>query len=89
MKFTCPCCGHMTLPEQPPGTDEICPVCYWHDDRIQFLDPHYEGGANDESLREAQQNFLEFGAFSARFRGNVRAPRSDEPRDPQWKPVGA
>lgn len=30
-KYECPCCGQMTLNTQ--GEDEICPVCYYTDDR--------------------------------------------------------
>jgi len=58
IKFTCPCCGYKTLDEQPPGTYEICGLCRWEDDSVQFKDPDYEGGANRESLRAAQYNFL-------------------------------
>jgi len=57
-KYTCPCCGYKTLDDLPPGTYEICKLCGWEDDFVQFRDPDYEGGANGESLREAQYNFL-------------------------------
>ena len=56
--YTCPCCGYKTLGEKPPGTYEICELCGWEDDAVQFDDPDYEGGANSESLREAQHVFL-------------------------------
>ncbi|ETR68050.1 MAG: hypothetical protein OMM_10927 [Candidatus Magnetoglobus multicellularis str. Araruama] len=48
------------IDEKPPGTYEICGLCGWEDDSVQFKDPDadYEGGANGESLREAQYNFL-------------------------------
>ena len=29
-KFTCPCCGYLTLNER--GAYDICPVCFWEDD---------------------------------------------------------
>ena len=29
--YPCPCCGFITLPER--GGDDICPVCFWEDDR--------------------------------------------------------
>lgn len=38
-KFVCPCCGHRTLTEKPPGTYNICQVCFWEDDPIQFKIP--------------------------------------------------
>ncbi|MBS7426825.1 hypothetical protein KHP59_01710 [Virgibacillus sp. 19R1-5] len=50
MKYTCPCCGYKTLNEEPPGTFEICEICFWEDDYTQFADPDYEGGANAPSL---------------------------------------
>ena len=57
MKFTCPCCGYKTFDLEPPGTVDICPVCYWQDDLIQYLDPDFEGGANVFSLRQSQEAF--------------------------------
>lgn len=56
-RWPCPCCSYATLPEEPPGTFFICPVCSWEDDRVQFRDPDYVGGANRESLRQARTRF--------------------------------
>ena len=77
-RYPCPCCGYLTLPEPPPGTYEICKVCFWEDDGVQFNDPDYEGGANEVSLRQAGDNYREFVVSQLRFRANVRPPRSDE-----------
>ena len=77
-KFQCPCCGYKTLREEPPGTYDICPVCRWEDDPIQFADPSYRGGANSESLTEARENFRSFGASSLRDKPNTRPPTEDE-----------
>ena len=55
--YTCACCGYKTLGEQPPGTFEICHVCGWEDDNVQFHDPDFQGGANGISLRQAQYDF--------------------------------
>jgi hypothetical protein len=55
----CPCCGNQTLGET--GNYEICEVCNWEDDPLQRGDPDYEGGANEVSLKQTRQNFLEFG----------------------------
>ncbi|MBJ8192719.1 hypothetical protein JDS79_38930, partial [Bacillus cereus] len=49
-KYTCPCCGYKTLNDEPPGTYDICEICFWEDDGIQFADPDYDGGANIVSL---------------------------------------
>jgi len=84
--FTCPCCGHRTLSE-PPGSHEICEVCFWEDDGVQILDPAYAGGANGSSLMECQANFQRQGASQDRFVGEVRPPADGESRDPEWRPA--
>lgn len=76
--FPCPCCGYLTLGERPPGTYEICPVCCWEDDYVQFHDPDSAGGANKVSLRQARANFAAFGASSRERLQRVRAPRAGE-----------
>ena len=77
-RYPCPCCGYLTLGEKPPGTFLICDVCGWEDDRVQYRDPCYEGGANRVSLKEARLNFSTFGASEKRFLKRVRPPQEDE-----------
>jgi hypothetical protein len=84
--YTCPCCGYKTLSDQPPGTYEICPICFWEDDQIQFNDPDYEGGANKVSLKQAQNNFKEFGACEREMLKHVRKPSEQDQKDRNWKP---
>lgn len=76
--FPCPCCGYLTLAEEPPGTYEICDVCFWEDDYVQFKDESYRGGANDMSLEEARRNFKELGAKSREHVKLVRDPSPEE-----------
>ncbi|MGD9108076.1 MAG: CPCC family cysteine-rich protein [Gammaproteobacteria bacterium] len=76
--YECPCCGYLTLSEKPPGTFEICPVCFWEDDNVQFDDPGYAGGANKVSLSQAKKNFARFGASDERFLSRVRKPLPEE-----------
>ena len=57
-RYACPCCGRLTLPEEPPGTFDICKECGWEDDNVQFDDPDARGGANSESLREARERYF-------------------------------
>ena len=76
--YKCPCCGFLTLSEQPPGTFEICPVCNWEDDAAQAANPTLEGGANRVSLEQARGNFARFGASSKDAIGAVRKPLPDE-----------
>lgn len=78
LAFPCPCCGFLTLAQRPPGTFDICPVCFWEDDQIQFRDPDYRGGANTVSLTEARVNFRTLGASDPNFTANVRPPHPHE-----------
>ena len=87
IKYTCPCCGYKTLSEKPPGTYEICPICFWEDDGVQFNDPDYEVGANRVSLRQAQKNFIRYGVAELKDKSHVRKPSKNDVKDPNWKPL--
>jgi len=75
-EYPCPGCGFLVFGE-PSGSFAICPVCGWEDDNVQFADPHYQGGANGNSLAEHRRGvlsrfppaILEYGGFQ---------------RDPGW-----
>jgi hypothetical protein len=66
------------MESEPPGTFEICPVCFWEDDGVQYEDPGYEGGANGISLNKARENYKKIGAISEKYLENVRKPFNDE-----------
>ena len=72
--------------EDAPGSDEICPVCFWQDDIVQLRWPDFGGGANRPSLIEAQENLDRFGAVEERFPQYVRAATPSEPLDQAWRP---
>lgn len=57
--YPCPCCGHRVLDDMP-GSYEICPVCFWEDDRVQFRWPTMDGGARlrPERLIERRRALL-------------------------------
>lgn len=78
MKFKCPCCGYRTLSIEKRGSYEICPVCYWEDDKVQFADPEFKGGANRVSLTEARANFKAYGVSEPEHKSKVRKPFDDE-----------
>jgi hypothetical protein len=65
--YPCPCCGHLTLSENTHDTFEICTVCNWEDDDVQFNNPDFPGGANEACLNEARINFKIFGTSSRKF----------------------
>jgi Cysteine-rich CPCC len=66
------------MDRKPGDTFDLCPVCFWEDDPVQFDDHDYEGGANKVSLNEARKNFREFGAAERQFVDKVRPPRKEE-----------
>ena len=87
MKNPCPCCGYKTLDDIPPGTYEICEICFCEDDIVQFKNPNYEGGANAVSLLMAQRNFATFGACDEACVDVVRKPTRMDERDINWRPI--
>lgn len=76
--FPCPCCQFLTLSKAPPGTYDICPVCNWEDDPVQFYDPEFKGGANEVSLSAARKNLQTFGSSCKEGLGSVREPLAAE-----------
>lgn len=82
--YPCPCCGHLIFSE-PPGSFEICLVCFWEDDVVQLVYPTTMTGANRLTLHESQREFLRTGACEARFAANVTRP-IDAARDRAWRP---
>lgn len=85
-RYTCPCCGYGTL-GAPPGSYEVCAICFWEDDPVQLLDPWFPGGANRPNLVEAQAAYARCGAMDPRFLQHVRAALPGDERDPAWRCV--
>ena len=83
-EYPCPCCGYLVF-DEPPGSYDICPICFWEDDLSQLRFPRTTG-ANHVSLLEAQGNFIKEGVCELGFSSNVRAPTASDLRDPQWHP---
>jgi hypothetical protein len=84
--YPCPCCGYLVF-THPPGSYDICPVCFWEDDALQLeFATTLAGGANGVTLVEAQANFQRFGACDERSMRHCRPP-GDTPRDPEWRAI--
>jgi Cysteine-rich CPCC len=81
--ITCPCCGYKTI------TDEydICALCNWEHDCFQVKYPDATGANGHVTLREAQHNFMSFGACDRSAIQSVRASGPNDERDPDWKPL--
>lgn len=77
-KYQCPCCEYYTLDEGYPNSFNICPVCFWEDDGVQFDERDYEGGANDVSLNQAKENFKKIRACDPASINVVRPPKEIE-----------
>lgn len=83
-RITCPCCGYRTITEE----FDICRICRWEHDLVQESNPDSFGGANSGvTLRQAQRNFVRFGACDQENLPDAKKPGPDDVRDPQWKPV--
>jgi hypothetical protein len=74
----CPCCGYKTL--RGRGQDEICEVCFWHDDGQDEaeIDEVWGGPNRSLSLRQGRTNFAKLRAAEERFRPFVRPPLEEE-----------
>lgn len=82
MPLPCPACGFLTLPPDHYGSYALCPLCDWEDDGLQLANPASAGGANRESLAEAQaQALVRSPLGSGEVRGFSRS------RD--WRPLTA
>jgi len=79
--LTCPCCGYKTISDE----HEICEVCAWQYNDFQNTRPDDSGGPNKISLRDAQGNFMKWGAKSMKHVDSVRPPGPDDVKDLNWQ----
>ena len=70
------------MPETSYGTYNICEVCGWEDDGVQLATPACGGGANKESLVEAQLAALARVPFGMAESAGICRSRS-------WRPLSA
>lgn len=52
----CPVCGKYNFKED----FDVCPVCYWQNDRVQMEYPDMHG-ANSMTIGEARENYKKYG----------------------------
>ena len=77
----CPACGFLTI-QGSYGSYVICGICGWEDDQMQLANPACGGGANSESLIEAQASAL------GRYPVDIATARGVR-RDDRWRPLNA
>lgn len=68
----CQCCDYFTLSER--GCWELCKVCFWEDEELDFDAPDFVSGANHITLREGRENFSRLGACEKRVARFVCSP---------------
>lgn len=61
-KHKCPVCGKFEFEYE--GCFDICEVCGWHDDPIQFENPDEKYCANQISLNEAREVYKKRGGWA-------------------------
>jgi hypothetical protein len=86
--FPCSCCGYRVFSANEYY--EFCPVCYWERWPGETAWPDSWIGTNSVTLRDAQRNFLLFGAISEGYDLDFLGNRPREfnlHRDPNWKPL--
>lgn len=86
--FPCPCCGRLVF-DEPSGSEEICPVCFWQDDLFGLLDPYTVSGPNKVSLERGQKNFALAGSSDTRLPRRRQAPAAKYALDHNWRAVDA
>ncbi len=80
----CPCCGYNTFNPKKRLELEICSICFWEDDPLQFNDPHLEFSGNLVSLVQAQQNFEKIGTSEKDMKRYCRKPDKDDRINTEW-----
>jgi hypothetical protein len=74
--------------EGPPGSYDICEICFWEDDALQLeFATTLAGGANGVTLEEAQRSYMVVAAKRPERAGDTRSPRPDDERDAGWRPI--
>lgn len=79
-RYACPCCGYRTLALPSPGSWLTCEVCGWTDEGRENV-------ASEERLFVAQREFVRTGRSWRDAEGHVRAPRPEEAREAEWRPM--
>ncbi|NIB41780.1 hypothetical protein HBA55_19395 [Pseudomaricurvus alkylphenolicus] len=75
----CPSCGFLTC-EENYGSYNICEICGWEDDGVQLANPCSGGGANGESLSEAQEKSITEYPLSVEIAEGLK-------RSKRWRPL--
>ena len=86
-RWACPCCRFLTLRER--GGFNICQVCFWEDDEVQFFDPSYRGGANKPKPTFAKRIAITRAGKSGSRPLSISAQTKARPRSPPCRKMSA
>lgn len=75
----CQCCGNRTVFKRI--TNDICPVCFWEDDKDTLYNPNSISEVNHISLGEAKRNYEKYKVSKEDFKEHVRKPFTFEMSD--------
>lgn len=82
--YRCPCCGYLVF-DKPPGSLEICQICFWQDNPVALR--YATTPVDGVPLIDAQKTYARVGASEERFLPDVRKAFPYEVRDPEWRPA--
>ncbi|MBC1481543.1 MULTISPECIES: CPCC family cysteine-rich protein [Listeria] len=70
----CPVCKNYTIQDDY----DICEVCFWEYDKVAQKYPNEIIGANNVSLKQAINNYENFGAIEEKYISIVQKPKQEE-----------
>ena len=68
-EIQCPCCDYFTLGKREEY--EICPICFWEDDGVNFDKLDDYSSPNHKTLRQGREDFIKYGACDSTMVKNV------------------
>ena len=70
---TCPICGKYQFED----SDDICPVCFWENDEVQYKETDFYGGANNLSLNDYKKRWNKLSNIMPKLINKYKASKTD------------
>ena len=83
---TCPCCGYKTV--NTKKTFPICRICQWQYSEDTLIDAS-DTTCNDITLREGQQNYIDFKVAKNQemYKAQKHDIKENDIKDPTWRTI--